>query len=180
MQEGVDRRSRARRSPQAVVHRDERFVGSDVGEHLPAVDVAYGVHAGRSGLQVVVHDHVAARVDLRPHGLQADAGRVRLPADRHEDLLGGDLGAVRQLGRHVVVRVLGDALHLGLQQHLDAALAVRALELLGQPQVFQREHLRQHLYHGDPGAQLVVEGGELAADDPGPHDEERLGRGLQR
>ena len=125
-----------------------------MSQHLAAVDVADGVDAGRRGLQIVVHHHVAARVDLDADRLQPDAGAVGLAPHRHQDLLGGDLRPVGQLGRHVVVGVLADALHLGLEQHLDAALAVRALELLGQPHVFQRQHLRQHLHHGDLGARV--------------------------
>ena len=143
-----------------------------MSQHLAAVHVADSVDAQRGGLQIVVHHDVAAQVDLDPRVLQPDPGRVGLPPHRHQDLLGGDLRPIGQLGRHVVVGVLADALHLGLEQHLDAALAVCALELLGQAQVFQRQHLGKHLHHGDLDAEFAVERGELAADDPGPHDEQ--------
>ena len=47
-----------------------------------------------------------AVVDLDAELLEADAGRLRAAAHRHEQLLGRDLGAVVELHRDAVVAVL--------------------------------------------------------------------------
>ena len=136
-------------------------------------DVADGVDVVQVGAQPVVGEDEAAL--HRDAGLLVAVARgVRPAADRDQQGLGVDRLAGLQRHGHarVVLRGAGEP-HAGLV--LDAALAERALQLLGRALVLERHQPGQRLDDGHLGAEATPHAGELDADHAAAEHDHALG-----
>ena len=143
------------------------------GSHLPhavggvrqqaaAGDVADGPDVRQVGAHPVVDDHAAAGV-LQPALLSTPALDGGLAADGHQHVVGLHrlLGAVGGGPADLAAVDRGDA-----AAECEGDLFQGLAELRSHLVVGEGHDLRQHLDHGDLGAQHRVEAGELHADHP--------------
>src|SRR6185437_10562173 len=161
---------------------DDALVLGLVRQHRRAGDVADRPQAGNVGAAVVIDDD-GATVDLHAELFEPEVLRVALHADGRDQGIAGDvdLAAVLELdmGHDAGLRFvdLGD---LGLGHELDTALFEALLYVRGDFGVLDRQDLRQQLDDRHLRAERAVERGELHADGPRAHDDERFRHRLGR
>ena len=109
--------------------------------------------------------------------LDADVLGARGAAYGDEDLVGLDLLllAVNREGHGDAVFGALDGFDLGVDEPVDAALAVHPHQFLGDFLVFDRNVAGQHFEDGDVGAEGLVDAGELDTYGARADDDERLG-----
>ena len=122
-----------------------RVLGGDLAlaergvRELPAAgDVAGGEDRRDRGAHVVVGRDAGARIGGDADLVEPEALDERRPADRHEHQVGLDRLAVAVAHDQLLAGVL-DARALLLEQHRDATLLERLLQLLGRIRVLLRE-----------------------------------------
>ena len=126
-----------------------------------------------------IFDEAALQLDLGL--LDADVVRARRAADSHQHLLRFDLlllAVDRERNRDAVLRLL-DFLDLGVDESVDAALAINPHQLLRNLFVFHRNVARQHFQNGHIRAERFVNAGELHAHRARANDDQRLGNIVQ-
>ena len=140
--------------------------GGGVGQHLPAVDVAYGVNAGHVGEQVVVGDY-ALRAVFHPGGLKVEPCCGRRAAHGHKHAVGFDGGLLAlAVECHGAV---AHGLHGRLHEEGHAALLYGLAQSLGHIAVEGRQALFEKLNHGDLATETVEYAGKLHAYNAGAH-----------
>src|SRR5271166_1786434 len=138
-------------------------------------DVADGVDAGLGGTHVLIDFHEAA-LDLDLSLLDADVLRARRATDGDQHLVGLDLLllAVHREGHSDAVLGTLDGFDLGVDEAVDAALAVHTHQFLGDFFVFHWHVAGQHLEDSHVSAEGLVDAGELDAYRTGADHDQRL------
>ena len=142
-----------------------------VRELQPRNDVADRVQARDARLESLVGEHEAA-IHLDADLLEAKARRRGAAADGHEQDVCLDSRAVE--GHDDAVVILRHALESLAERELDAALAVGALEELGDRLVLHRHEVGQRLDDVHLGAEGAPDARELDTDDAAAEDGDLL------
>src|SRR5271165_4020615 len=128
-------------------------------------NVANGINARLRGAHEAIDLHKAA-LDLDLGLLNADVIGTRCATDRNQYLLRLDrlLLAVDGEGDAYTVFAFLDLVDFGVDESVDAALAINAHQLFRDLFVLDRHIARQHLQDGHVRAERLVDAGELNAD----------------
>jgi hypothetical protein len=163
---------------------DPALVGRLVGQHRLAGDVPDRQDVRHVGALLLVDRDVAALVDQDAGVLRADRPAVGGAADGHQDTI--EDVAVRGCWPLEACPQPGLARLDGGDLGVEVDVLVPAVDALGERAddvgVRARDDLVHQFDHGDPRAELVVDGGHLQADDPAADHQQAAGhrRHLER
>ena len=146
-----------------LVNDHHRFAQCHGSELHAAGDIAHGIDRRHIGLVVFVDHHrpILALCDTR--GLQAQTGHQRHTAGGIQHGIGHHIAAVLEPHAQAVGR-FGDGRDIGAQPQIDAGLAHLAGDEMADLLVEAAQHLLAAVQLGDPRAQAVEDGRELAGD----------------
>ncbi len=160
------------------LHRLDGLMRGDVREPRRPDDVARAVDALHRSLVAVVGLEIAA-IEFELEARAEQSVEVRLDADGDEQMLRLHGFAACDGELDALVADLG-LFDLGVGENFDALFREIALEQFRDFGVLHRQDLRQHFEDRDFRSEGVEEIGELAADGPGPEDDDRLRQRLDR
>ena len=157
------------------------FLGPLVRQHRPAHQVADRPDAIRAGAAVPVHLHVSSLGQDDPGALVDQAFGRRPSADRHHQLVHGDVMvalAVAEPHFHVVVHAAG-AFHLRAQARVQPLALELALRLAGNLAVGHEQEAVHGLKDRDLRPQPVPDAAEFQPDDAAADDAQALRRTIK-
>ena len=136
-------------------HRHAFFL-SFVGEHRTGDNVTNGVDARKVGEEVGVDDNATTLIEFEAGFLSAETAGIRLAANRHKDLVSGELKGLTVAfgGEGRAAGGLLDASDLGAEFEFDTLFLKSTLGRLGGIGVVRRAaNGGEHFHHGDLGAE---------------------------